>query len=94
MSEWVTCMVEPPSTSNLKEYIRQTADTTYHYAGTCKMGPKADKMAVVGPDLKVHGVSNLRVIDSSIIPTTVSGNTAAATMMIAEKGSDMVIKSK
>ena len=94
LSEWVTCMVEPPSTSNLKEYIRQTADTTYHYAGTCKMGPKADKMAVVGPDLKVHGVSNLRVIDSSIIPTTVSGNTAAATMMIAEKGSDMVIKSK
>ena len=94
LSEWVTCMIQPSATSNLKEYIRETADTTYHYAGTCKMGPKADRTAVVGPDLKVYGVSNLRVIDSSIIPTTVSGNTAAATMMIAEKGSDMVIKSK
>jgi choline dehydrogenase len=75
--------------AELEDYVRNTADTCYHYAGTCKMG--VDGMAVVTPDLKVKGVEGLRVIDASIIPTTVSGNTAAATMMIAAKGADLVL---
>ncbi|WP_162009367.1 GMC family oxidoreductase [Labrenzia sp. CE80] len=80
-----------PTTTNLEDYVRKTAGTCYHYAGTCKMGPSSDETAVVAPDLKVHGIENLRVIDASIIPTTVSGNTAGATMMIALKGSRMIL---
>jgi choline dehydrogenase len=75
--------------AEIEAYVRSTADTCFHYAGTCKMG--MDEMAVVTPDLKVRGVDGLRVIDASIIPTTVSGNTAAATMMIAAKGADLVL---
>lgn len=74
--------------AELEAYVRQTADTCYHYAGTCKMG--VDEQSVVTPRLKVHGTQGLRVIDASIIPTTVSGNTAAATMMIAAKGAELV----
>lgn len=73
-------------------YIRKTAGTCYHYAGTCKMG--SDSMAVVSPsDLSVIGIEQLRVIDSSVIPQTVSGNTAAATMMIAARDSEMIVSS-
>ncbi len=71
-------------------YIRQTSGTCFHYAGTCKMG--VDPMAVVDPFLQVRGVSRLRVIDASIIPTTVSGNTAAATMMIADRGASLLLE--
>lgn len=92
LADWVEETLLP-NTTDLEEYIRSTAGTCYHYAGTCKMGPDSDSMAVVAPDLTVYGISNLRVIDSSIIPTTVSGNTAAATMMIAKKGSAMIIES-
>lgn len=74
--------------AELEAFVRQTADTCYHYAGTCKMG--VDAQAVVTPRLQVRGTQRLRVIDASIIPTTVSGNTAAATMMIAAKGADFV----
>ena len=91
LSDWFEDVLLP-STDNLEEYVRKTADTCYHYAGTCKMGPSTDPMAVVAPDLTVYGIANLRVIDSSIIPTTVSGNTAAATMMIAQKGSNLISK--
>ncbi|MDC3960009.1 GMC family oxidoreductase [Polyangium jinanense] len=78
--------------AEIEAYIRQTADTCYHYAGTCKMG--VDDMAVVTPNLEVRGTERLRVVDASIIPTTVSGNTAAATMMIAAKGADLVLASR
>ncbi|MDI3286998.1 GMC family oxidoreductase N-terminal domain-containing protein [Polyangium sp. 15x6] len=78
--------------AEMEAYIRRTADTCYHYAGTCKMG--VDDMAVVTPDLEVRGTQGLRVVDASIIPTTVSGNTAAATMMIAAKGADLVLASR
>jgi len=71
-------------------YIRQTAGTCFHYAGTCKMG--VDPMAVVDPLLQVRGVSRLRVIDASILPTTVAGNTAAATMMIADRGASLLLE--
>lgn len=69
----------------LRDYIRQTAKTVFHPSGTARMGPAEDRMAVVGPDLRVHGVENLRVADASIMPNLVSGNTNAPVMMIAAR---------
>ncbi|MTI00431.1 GMC family oxidoreductase [Roseibium sp. RKSG952] len=71
-------------------YIRQYADTIYHPVGTCKMGK--DPMAVVDSRLRVHGVKGLRVVDASVMPRLIGGNTNAPTMMIAEKAADMIIK--
>ena len=70
------------------EFARNNGQTTYHVIGTCKMG--SDPMAVVDDTLRVHGIAGLRVIDASIMPTMVSGNTNAAVIMIAEKGADLV----
>ncbi|WIM11477.1 choline dehydrogenase [Enhydrobacter sp.] len=69
-------------------FARANGQTTYHVIGTCKMGH--DPMAVVDDRLRVHGLAGLRVIDASIMPTVTSGNTNAPTIMIAEKGADMV----
>lgn len=71
-----------------KAEIRKRADTIYHPVGTCKMG--VDEQAVVDPELRVHGLKGLRVVDGSVIPTLTGGNTNAPIIMIAEKAADMI----
>ena len=76
-----------------EELARAAGDigtTIFHPVGTAKMGPAGDPAAVVGADLRVHGIGGLRVIDASVMPTITSGNTNAPTLMIAEKGAAMV----
>jgi choline dehydrogenase-like flavoprotein len=75
----------------IMHYIRQYACCDYHPVGTCKMG--TDDKAVVDADLRVRGIESMRVIDASIMPVLVSGNTNAPTMMIGEKGADLVKRS-
>jgi choline dehydrogenase len=78
------------SDADLLAFARQTATTVYHPTSTCRMG--SDPAAVVDERLRVRGIERLRVIDASIMPTLVSGNTNAAAVMIGEKGSDMVLQ--
>lgn len=71
-------------------YSRSIGTTLYHPAGTAKMGPDSDKDAVVDSHLRVRGIKGLRVIDASIMPLVISGNTNAPTMMIGERGADFI----
>jgi choline dehydrogenase len=70
--------------------IKHLTFSIYHVSGTCKMGPASDKEAVVDPRLRVHGIKGLRVIDASIMPNIPSGHTNVPTIMIAEKGADLI----
>jgi len=76
------------SDADIEAWIRARSETIYHPVGTCKMGN--DAMAVVDSQLKVRGVEGLRVIDASVMPTLIGGNTNAPTIMIAEKAADMI----
>ncbi len=75
--------------SEIERYIRRKAESIYHPVGTCKMG--VDGQAVVDPELQVHGIKGLRVVDASIIPTLIGGNTNAPVVMIAERASDLIL---
>jgi choline dehydrogenase-like flavoprotein len=74
--------------------IRHIGCTLYHPVGTCKMGAPSNANAVVGPDCKVYGVNKLRVVDASIMPSIVSGNTNAPCIMIGEKAADIILSER
>ena len=78
------------SDAELLEFARATGTTVFHPTSTCRMG--RDPTAVVDDRLRVHGIERLRVVDGSVMPTVVSGNTNAAIVMIAEKGADMILQ--
>ena len=76
------------SDDDLRQFIRRHADTLYHPVGTCRMG--RDAMAVVDAKLRVHGMTGLRVVDCSVMPTVPGGNTNAPAVMIAEKAAEFI----
>jgi choline dehydrogenase len=86
----------PAATSpeDLQRFVRRAADTIYHAAGTCRMGPASEPQAVVDPELRVRGVQGLRVADASIMPEVVNAATHAACVMIGEKAADLLKRAR
>ena len=78
------------SDADLLAFARATASTVFHPTSTCRMGP--DATAVVDERLRVRGIERLRVVDGSVMPALVSGNTNAAIVMIGEKGADLILQ--
>lgn len=96
MEKWIkrelTPGLEVQSDKDILTYIKKTCNTSHHMSGTCKMG--IDKMSVIDPELKVYGISNLRIADASIFPTMIGVNPCITVMMIGEKCADLILKSK
>ena len=93
MTPWRGAMLRPIAANDpdgIAAEMRASSDTEYHPVGTCRMGPASDASAVVGADLRVHGVEGLRVADASIMPRITTGNTNAPTIMIGEKCAALV----
>ncbi len=88
MGDWIRPDSRPADDNQVDEGIRRWAETLYHPAGTCRMG--TDDMAVVDPQLRVHGVERLRVVDTSVMPTLNRGHTHAPAVMIGEKAADLI----
>jgi choline dehydrogenase len=86
--------VDAQSDDELLEFAKNTAGTIFHPSGTTKMGPAGDPAAVVDPELRVHGVERLRVVDCGVMPTLVSGNTNVPVVMIAERASQLILSTK
>ena len=80
--------VRVQSDADILDFVRNVSETEFHPSCTCRMGN--DALAVTGPDLKVHGIENLRVVDASVMPAVISANLNATVMMIAEKAADMM----
>jgi choline dehydrogenase-like flavoprotein len=83
---------EATTDEQIRQYIRQWSKTDYHPVGSCKMG--TDEMAVVDSQLRVRGIDGLRVIDASVMPKLISGNTQAPSIMVGEKGAAIVLAGK
>ena len=94
MARYIDQEIEPGAACDndgeLLDFIRRRGSTTYHPVSTCRMGQ--DALAVTDERLRVRGFSGLRIVDASIMPAVVSGNTNAATIMIGEKGADMILE--
>ncbi|KAI8868880.1 alcohol oxidase [Ramicandelaber brevisporus] len=85
--------LDQPSTSDsdIKAYIRERSETVYHPTSTCAMGPASNKMAVVDSHLRVHGISGLRVVDLSVVPTVPRGHPMAVAITIGERASELIL---
>ena len=78
------------SDAEIKAWISRNVDSNYHLSGSCRVG--IDDGAVVDPQLRVRGIKGLRIVDATVMPAVISGNTNAATMMVAEKGVDFILR--
>lgn len=94
MRSWVGAELFPgvdaQDDEDLSEIARETHQTVYHVSGTCRIGARSDPTAVVGPDLRVHGVEGLRVVDASVFPTLTSVNPVVTVMLVAERAADLI----